>query len=49
MKFNELTLEVQLDLYRPNNHIVLSARREDVSRNRECTAAWICHLSKITN
>ena len=49
MKFDEFTLEVQLDLYRITNHIILSGQREDVSRNGEYTAAWICHLSKITD
>ena len=40
MKFDEFTLEIQLDLYRLTNHIILSAQREDVLCNR-CAATWI--------
>ena len=38
-EFDDFILEIQLELYRLANHLVLSAQREDALRNRECAAA----------
>ena len=48
MKFDEFTLVVQLDFYRINNHITLSAQLCDGLLSRECAAECACHVTKTT-